>query len=271
MTAQPGITDKNDPLLLEINGDKPIVGLGGVKLHPTTGDHPVEPEADLSAQLEVGRMADPRAPRPTTTPRMVATDKTHSVQAGGNGYLITVEGDYIAKNPTGTGKVHKPYKLNFKLPSLTNSKGEGPLGIILGLSKETSLMQEALRRLDPPGIGIRTYFVTGVTCLTAATPMPTNIQFMNIDALRRLAKDFELPIDPDDYWDVNHLREDIIELRTNTGADEINPKTKEVVKKGGASLALERIQTRMSERKEQRELLMMNQDTVGVNALDGFE
>lgn len=241
-------TVNEDPMLEELNGALAMTGT------PVLLDKQ-EQAPSLADQLETRPSA---APKPT--PRAQTLDKTHSKAAGGNGYRVVVEGEYYAKSIETKGNVIKRYKLPFNLPSLINAKGESPLGIIVG-----KLLKAALVKLDPLAVTFRTHAIISVDPLNGA-PEPTSIQYMNFEALKSYVKTSlpEFPVDVDEYFDVAHLREDVIDFKTNAVSDVVTnegtPSEQRV--KGGFGVKKtpsERIIERHVMRKEERELMGMNE------------
>ena len=196
-------------------------------------------------------------------------DKIHSIAEGGKGYQVVVAGDY--KRATPNGPELKDYELTFNLPSLTNSKNEAALGIIVHASDpDNSLLFRALRKKDPAFKHIHTHFIKSITPLHGA-PEPTAIQYMSFESLRELVIKNNFPghdlsgLDAESYWDPEHLRADIIYLVTNQ-ADNIDQRTGGAVSdkiKDGRGLGvrvspLEVVRKRHQERLDAKALLDMN-------------
>ena len=240
----------SDPLLDELNG-----ALAKTQ-EPVQIDKPGDQAPTLAQQLEVGPA------KVAATPRSALADKTHAKAAGGFGYRVWVKGEYYAASKETNGHVVKPYRLAFNLPALTNAKGESALGIIVSQSKlENSRLLLALKRMDPLAKAFRTHVVDTVETLNGA-PEPVNIQYMTFDALKayvveRLPK-FPLPVD--EYWDANHLREDVIDFKTNETGDVTDVVTGATVKGGFGvkKTAAERIIARHAERRDDKEFSDMN-------------
>lgn len=216
----------------------------------------------LADQLETSR---PPAPPANIPQRVANADKTHSKAAGGFGFRVTVKGQYYAKSTETKGNLIKDYELPFNLPSLTNSKGESALGIIIGASRPGGgMLKAALQKMDPLAITFRTHEIVNVIPLNGA-PEPTSIAYMSFEALKKYARaqfpDF--PVDVDEYLDVNHLREDLVDFITNKTTDVIfEPGTLSESKiKGGFGVKKspsDRIRERHAARKEEAELAAMN-------------
>ena len=246
-------TTTQDPLLDELNGalaktQEPA---------PVAGDPlPLQPPT-LAQQLETAPAA---SIKPTS--KSAQLDKTHSVKAGGNGYRVVVEGEYYAKSTETKGHIVKRYSLPFNLPALVNGKGESALGIIVGASRPGGgMLKAALKKLDPLAESYRTHAIVSTTPLEGS-PEPTSLQYMSFDALKAYVRDQlpDFPIDPDTYWDVNHLREDVIDFKLNSTTDVTEPDgvTKTPGGFGIKKTPTERIRERFAERKEEKELADMN-------------
>ena len=246
--------------MAEVSDAELLTQLNGLadKAEPTQID-PVPPAAPtLDQQLET-RPAAPAKPA-RAFDKAAALDKTHAKSAGGNGYKVVVEGEYYAKSTETKGNVIKRYKLPFNLPSLINAKGDAPLGIIVG-----KLLKPALHKLDPLAITFRTHSIVSVEPLGGA-PEPTSIAYMNFDALKDYVRKnlADFPVDVDEYAKVEHLREDVIDFKTNAVTDvTLDPGTiSERKMKGGFGVKKtpsERILERHAARKEEAELLAMNE------------
>ena len=262
------MAEHTDALLDELNG---ALAKAGDPM-PVPGDPPEIPAPTLAEQLEVGANAPKQRPAPLSpngslhkTPEAARVDKTHSKAAGGFGYAITVEGEYYSASKETKGHIIKKYSLKFNLPSLTNGKGEAALGIIVGASKPGGgMLALALKKMDPLAKTYRTHVITKVEPLNGA-PEPTSLQYMSFESLAGYVRDSGIPIDPEEYWDVEHLREDVIYYKTNY-ADNKDARTGEHLSDaiqdgkglGVKKSALEQIHERHAERKEQRDLLAMN-------------
>lgn len=249
MTASAQVAPPSDAALLaELNGALSRTG------EPTPVDAVPPPAPSLADQLETKPPLESALPKPQAK----NLDKTFSKAAGGNGYRVVVEGDYYAKSTETKGNVIKKYKLPFNLPSLINAKGDAPLGIIVG-----KLLKPALLKLDPLAVTFRTHSIASVEPLNGA-PEPTSIAYMNFDALKKYVAENipEFPVPVEDYFDVAHLREDVIDFKTNAVTDVID-QAGQNLGKGGYGVKKtpsERIVERHVARKEERELLAMNQD-----------
>lgn len=236
-----------DPLLEELNGALARTG------EPTPVDAPQEQPTPLAEQLETTKKP---------TPRATLIDKTHAKAAGGHGYRVVVEGEYYSRSTETKGHVIKKYSLPFNLPALTNARGESALGMIVGASRPGGgMLKAALKKLDPLSETYRTHTIVSAEPLAGA-PLPTSLQYMNFDALKAYVRAdlSDFPINPDEYWDVNHLREDVIDFKTNqTGT--VHDPVAGITTKGGFGLkksAAERVQERHALRQEEKELSDMN-------------
>jgi hypothetical protein len=254
MTTKP-TSNPTDALLDELNGalartqePKPVAG------------ESQEQAPGLAAQLEVAPAAS-SASRPA--PKAAQFDKTLSKAGGGHGYCVVVEGEYYAKSIETKGHVTKPYRLPFNLPALVNAKGESALGIIVGQSRPGGgMLKAALKKLDPLATTFRTHVIVSAEPLNGA-PEPTSLQYMSFEALKKYVSDNvpDFPVPLDEYWDANHLREDVIDYRMNRVGIVHDP-VNNVDVKGGFGVkkpVAERIIERHAGRKEEKELLDMNE------------
>lgn len=259
------IAEDADQLTRELNGlADPLPPLAASTEAKDEAAFPTRQPPSLEQQLDAGRPA--RKPAPASAPRSSAADQVHSVKAGGRGYQVVVAGDYFSRAPDGKGHDLKEYEIPFNLPELKNAAGETALAIIIRLSRpEHSLLIRALKLKDPRFKAVHTYHVKSITALNGA-PEPTSVQYMSMEALSDFARQRELGIDPADYWDVEHLRADVIYLVTNF-ADNRDARTGEPVSdKIGASgkglglrvSAIETVRKRHQERKDAKALLDMN-------------
>lgn len=253
MTTAQAAPDTQDALLAELNGALARTG------EPEQIDKPGEQPPSLEQQLETS----PRSK--AVTPRADQLDKTLSKKAGGFGYRVVVEGEYYAKSTEAKGNVVKKYSLPFNLPDLKNSKGESALGIIVGESRPGGgMLIAALRKLDPLAVRYRTYSIANVTALQGA-PEPTGLQYASFEGLkdyvRREPSMQDFPIkDLEEYFDVEHLREDIIDFITNRTSDVVDQAGNRTP--GGFGIKKtpsDRIVERHTARREEKELLDMNE------------
>ena len=260
-------TATNDPLLDELNGALSVPTSAEDAAGIIAATAAVQPPA-LMDTMDTG-------PKPSTTApaagaRARAADKSYAKAAGGFGYRVTVEGEYYAKSSETKGNVIKKYKLGFNLPSLTNAKGESALGIIVGQSRpHGGMLKLALMKMDPLAITARTHRVQEVVPLSGA-PEPTNLMYANFETLKKYVEANlpEFPIPVDRYWDANHLRDDILDFKTNMTSEVVFAAGTqgESHVKGGFGLKkspAERITERHEAREEEKELLGMNQGLEG--------
>ena len=250
----PAATPSDDALLAELNG---LVDNAQPAAVP--GDPPQIQPPSLADVLDT-KPAPAARTAPKTPQRALLADKVHAKAAGGHGYRVIVVGKYYAKSQDAKGNVIKDYRLPFNLPSLTNSKGEAALGIIVG-----KLLDSALKKMDPAAVCYRTHEIESVVPLQGA-PEPTSISYMSFDALKQYVRANlpEFPIDPDEYDSVEHLREDVIDFKTNMVGDVlVDPGTaSERTVKGGFGVKKtpsDRILERYAARKEEAELAAMNE------------
>jgi hypothetical protein len=257
IAGTPPDTNENDLLTQELAGLGVETGTSAKQI-----EEPGAQPRPLAEQLD-SSIPTPTALRPSPTPRAQAADKVHSVAAGGAGYRVVIMGDY--KRATPQGPELKDYDLPFNLPFLVDSKGAAALGIIVNASHpENSLLQRALKKKDPNFKSVHTHFIKSVTPLHGAPP-PTSLQYMGKEALAQYALSRQLGIDPEQYWDVEHLRADIIYLVTNK-ADNVDARTglplSEKIKDGKGlgvkNSPLEIIKARHQERIDAKALLDMN-------------
>lgn len=247
------IADSDAALMAELNGALAKTG------EPTQVDRPGDQPLPLDQQLETGASNAPAKP---AAPRAALLDKTLSKKAGGHGYRVVVEGDYYAKSSETKGNVIKKYSLPFNLPALVSAKGEAALGIIIGQSRPNGgMLKAALQKLDPLAITFRTHAIASVTPLQGA-PEPTSLQYMSFESLKGYVREnmSDFPVDPDEYFDVAHLREDIIDFKINATGDVVDQQGNRT--KGGFGVKKspsERILERHLARQEERELLDMNE------------
>lgn len=246
--------DTTDPILAELNGALARTG------EPTPIDKPGEQPPSLDSQLET------KPPEAKPAPRAQQLDKTLSKKAGGFGYRVIVEGQYYAKSVETKGNVVKNYSLPFNLPALVNAKGESALGIIIGASRPNGgMLKAALQKMDPLAITFRTHSIASVTPLQGA-PEPTSLAYMSFDSLKEYVREniTDFPVDVDEYLSVEHLREDIIDFKINAVSDVVSDAGTLAEKrvKGGFGIKKtpsERILERHIARKEEKELLDMNE------------
>lgn len=212
---------ENDPLLAELRG------LSG---------NPELSQPDASAHPAETAQPDPLdvAPRPKQGSLVKQADAKFSTRAGGKGYRVVVGGDYYTRSADSSGKVLKPFELAFNLPHL-----EAALSTIV-----SKLLLSALQKNYPGVINFRTHTIISATPLTPDTPPTTSLQFMDRERLERYIQDNGVPIDPNVYEDVVHLREAVIDHK-------LNPKDFD-----------KREARRRAARAEMAELLAMNPDLV---------
>lgn len=248
-------TETQDPILAELNGALASAA-------PVTLDKMGAQPAPLSEQLETAP-GGAAAPKTIALSRASQLDKTASKKAGGFGYQVVVTGTYYAKSAETKGNVIKNYSIPFNLPALVNAKGEAALGIIIGSSRPGGgMLRAALRKLDPLAVTFRTHSIASVKPLAGA-PEPTSLQYMSFESLKEYVRSniTDFPVDVDEYFDVEHLREDIIDFRTNATGDVVDPTTGHAVKGGFGvkKTPSERIVERHQARVEEKELLDMNE------------
>lgn len=258
-TLTADVPQGNDALLEELNGALARSG----DPTPVAGDHAQEQPPTLEKMLETKSTPSTQHPRPL--PRSEQLDKTLSKAAGAHGYRVVVGGEYYAKSQETKGNVIKRYEIPFNLPSLKGAKGESALGLIVGQSRPNGgLLKSALQKMDPLAITFRTHSIISVTPLQGA-PEPTSLQYMSFDALKAYVRSsiVDFPLDVDEYVDVAHLREDVVDFVTNATSDVVVDRGTQAERtvKGGFGVKKtpsERILERHAERKEEAELAAMN-------------
>jgi hypothetical protein len=246
----------DEALLAELNGALSKTG----EPAPVEGDRIGAQPPTLDEQLETKSL-----PPKSSLARAANLDKTLAKKAGGFGYRVVVEGDYYAKSADAKGNVIKRYSLPFNLPALVNAKGEAALGIIVGASRPNGgLLRNALQKLDPLAVTYRTHAIASVTPLQGA-PEPTSLAYMSFDALKQYVREniTDFPVDVDEYFNVEHLREDVIDFKVNATSDVVaNAGTaSEQRVKGGFGVKKtpsDRIVERHQARAEEKELADMN-------------
>lgn len=251
------VPQSDEALLAELNGALSKTG----EPTPVEGDRVGAQPPTLDEQLET-RTLTPKA----SLTRAANLDKTLAKKAGGFGYRVVVEGTYYAKSVDVKGNVIKTYSLPFNLPALVNAKGEAALGIIIGASRPNGgMLRAALRKMDPLAVTFRTHAIASVTPLQGA-PEPTSLAYMSFDALKEYVREniADFPVNVDEYFNVEHLREDIIDFKTNATSDVVaNAGTaSEQRVKGGFGVKKtpsERILERHQARAEEKELADMNE------------
>ncbi len=255
------VSQGNDALLEELNGALARSG----EPTPVAGDHAIEQPPSLDKMLETGPSRAASIPRPL--PLAANLDKTLSKAAGAHGYRVVVGGEYYAKSTETKGNVIKHYEIPFNLPALKGAKGESALGLIVGQSRPNGgLLKSALQKMDPLAIIYRTHAIISVTPLQGA-PEPTSLQYMSFDALKAYVRSApalqDFPIDVDEYIDVNHLREDVVDFVTNATSDVVVDRGTQAERtiKGGFGVKKspsDRILERHAARREEAELAAMN-------------
>lgn len=152
------------------------------------------------------------------------------------GYKITVEGEYYEHSKEIKGKKNiAKYKIDVVLPSL-----EGALSVI-----KNKLLDKMLKMKYPGYSSFRTHVITDVVPLTNDMPESNDIQYMTEKRLHDFIAFKKLPIVVENYSTLNELREAVIDCV-------LNPKGFE-----------KREEARLSERKQDKELMELNNLTGG--------
>jgi hypothetical protein len=177
-----------DKLLAELNGGSPMP--------------PMIDEAPTAAPSRENELTVPAPSKPSP---VAAADAVHATRAGGKGYRVRVKGEYYALGAEGRGKVKRPYTAEFNLASLDKA-----LSII-----KNKLLTLALKKAHPDFAADRTCFIVDATPLSPATPKSNNLAYMDRGQLEEYVRASapRIPIDPspENYPDVTHLREAIID------------------------------------------------------------
>lgn len=144
---------------------------------------------------------------PAATPAVAALANKAKALGGARGYAVTVEGEfYVASKESPSKKLKQPYRIVVNLPSLT-----GALSTI-----KNKLLDKMLRMKYPGYAGFRTHEIVEAKALTADTPMPNNVAFMDEPKLRAFIADREIPIPADRYaGDVKNLRASVTDFLLN--------------------------------------------------------
>ena len=201
--------NSDQALLDELNGD-PIVEL-------KSPDAPATPPP----------AEDPLELPPLIAPtKRAAADAKHSTSAGGKGYRVKVRGEYFAQSKDSNATIRKNYEAEFNLPDL-----EKALSVIVG-----KLLAPALRKKYPDYKAYRTHEIINTTPIGGAAPS-NNIAYMNREALARYVKDNQVPLDAEDYVDVTHLRDAVIDFTLNPVGFEDREAAKQVERAELAALA----------------------------------
>ncbi len=175
-----------------------IAELNGDVLPLAPGEAPLEHDAPRDAQLTVKVKAAPS--------KVAAMDAIHSTKAGGDGYRVRVQGEYLAEAPGGKGKVAKPFEIEVNLPSL-----DGALSVIKNTILARAVKKKYPDAIKPRGAGR----IVHAHPLTPSTPQTRNLQYMDHDNLVLYVKQVGAPLDPSDYPDVVDLRDAVIDWTQN--------------------------------------------------------
>lgn len=199
-----------DPLLAQLNGEDPM---------PPRVDPAPDAAPSREVELTVAAPAVPSA--------VEKADKVFSTRAGGKGYAVVVKGEYFADNPSGRGKILKPYELEFYLPHL-----EAALSVI-----KNKLLEPKLRKTCSDFVAVRTHKIVGSRPLSPETPETNNIQYMDRAQLEVHIKFIRAPIDPSAYADAADLRETLIDFIQTPDGFEKREAERRATRAGDAELA----------------------------------
>lgn len=174
-----------DDLLAQLNGDLP-------------------PLVDPAPESAPSRASELTVAAPAPLSPVEKADAAHATKAGGKGWKVVVKGEYFAENPSGRGKIAKPYTASFNLPHLYD-------GAALSIIKN-KLLEPALRKLHKDFIAVRTNKIDSATPLSPDTPLSNNIQFMNRAQLVAHVAHIRAPINCAIYKDDADLRDALIDF-----------------------------------------------------------
>lgn len=189
--------ESRDPLLDDLAGE------------PTTYEQ-IDPLPEKEASpLEIP--AAPPKPR-TRAEKAKAADAKYAkgvVGAGagavGNGYAVTVRGEYYVFSADVKGKkVLRPYEVVVNVPRI-----EGALSTI-----KNKILDKVLKTKHPEYLGFRTHYIVDVKPLGSA-PAPTDVSYMSREQLETVIAGKKIPIDPGMYSDVVELRSAVIDFLQN--------------------------------------------------------
>jgi hypothetical protein len=203
------------------------------------GDANMPPRIDpapLSAPARADELRVNVAPAPLSP--VAAADAVHSTKVGGRGYAVKLRGLYFANNPNGKGKVKLPYEVSINVRELEGAKS----------TIKNKLLLPALKRKYPDAVRHRTFHIVSAKALTADTPAPDSLDYLERPALEAYARQSKIPIDltayPPKDQGTTALREALIDAKQNP--------------KGFAAREAERA----AKRREDAELAALNPDLV---------
>lgn len=193
------MAEEADDLMKELNGEK---GPDNVTKATKIVNVDVVPEAPAEDPLDVKPQ-----PRPSAT---AALDAKHSTAAGGQGYAVTVVGDFYVPAKDAPGKkVLKPYKIQVNLPHL-----DGALSVI-----KNRLLDVALRKKHGAEgyLGYHTHHIEKAVPL-GNSPAVRHLQYMDRAGLEAFIADERsrgCTIDASFYRDVEKLRNAVMDYAQN--------------------------------------------------------
>lgn len=165
----------------------------------------VDAGRDVQPDRTVGEDALRVAPLKDDRTLMRKYDDKFSTAIGGKGYRMVVRGEFVAQNPSGQGKVRRPYELAFNVPKL-----DGALSLIV-----SKLLLPALRAAYEGVVNYRTHEPVSVEPLSPDMPAPDNLQYFDRDRLERFVEENRVPIRSHEYEKVEDLRESVIDWKLN--------------------------------------------------------
>lgn len=178
------MANENDELLKELNGELPPLA---------PGESVPDPVDSRDVLLTVHKKSVPSA--------VQKANAVHATKVGGKGYKVLVRGEYYANDPDRRGKIKKEYEAEFALPNLDKA-----LSTIKG-----KLLDKFLKTRHPDFVASRTAFIVDARPLSPETPASNNIQYMPREQLEAHIAEIRAPINAQEYPDVTHLREAIID------------------------------------------------------------
>lgn len=174
------------------------------------GDANMPPRVDPAPLAAPSRADELRVNAGTAPlPPVLAADARHSTKSGGRGYAVKVRGLYFANNPNGKGKVKLPYEVSINVAQLDGAKS----------TIKNKLLLPALKRKYADAVRHRTFHVVSATPLTADTPAPDSLDYLERPALEAYARASRVPLDLSAYSGSDSgttaLREALVDQRQN--------------------------------------------------------
>ncbi|MCK5664842.1 MAG: hypothetical protein KAI17_15230, partial [Thiotrichaceae bacterium] len=116
------------------------------------------------------------------------------------GFRVTVEGEYFTPGVAGK-KGLGTYKIEVMLPKM-----EAALSVI-----KNKLLDRAIKLKHPESVGYRTHTITNVVCLDGSSAVNAiTPNEMNYSQLIEYVANKKLPVDPETFPEIAHLRAAII-------------------------------------------------------------